>query len=111
MPNLSTAQATSIESKNATNLKAAADGATLLAVFYHPVILIGSTSNEVANHDATIVAWLKANSITVTPKHGTVKIKKGRLTNPGSLTFGGGLSSPPAEAKTWLALITKKKLI
>ena len=28
-----------------------------------------------------------------------------------SLTFGGGLVSPPIEAKTWLARITKKKLI
>ncbi len=111
MPNLSSAQAASIETRNAANLKAASNGATLMAVYYHPVILVGSTSNETANHDPAIVTWLQQNSITVTPRHGTIKIKKGQLTNPGSLTFGGGLTSPPAEVKTWLANITKKKLL
>ena len=112
MPNLTSTQAASIETHNAANLKAAHNGDTLMAVFYHPVILVGSTANEEANHDPAIVAWLKTNSTNVTPRHGTVKIKKGSLTGgAGSLTFAGGLASTPAEAKTWLANITKKKLI
>lgn len=109
MPNLSASQAAAIEARNAANLKAAKDGAVLKAKYYKPVILVGSTTDELAGHDKAAIAFLEANSAV--KKEGTIKIKKGSLTNPGTLTFGGGLVSPPSEAKTWLERITKKKLI
>ncbi len=109
MPNLTAAQAAGIDARNTANLKAAKDGAVLKAAYYKPVILVGSATAEAAGHDAATVAFLKANSAV--KKKGTITIKKGKLTNPGSLTFGGDLKSPPSEAKTWLEGITKKKLI
>lgn len=109
MPNLTASQAAAIDTRNTANLKAAADGAVLKAKYYKPVILIGNTSSATQGHDPAVIAFLEANSAV--KKEGTVKIKKGGLTGPGSLTFGGGLVSPPAEAKTWLERITKKKLI
>ena len=107
MPNLTASQAAAIETRNAANLKAAKDGAVLKAAYYKPVILVGSTTDQHAGHDKATIAFLLASSAV--KKEGT--IKKGGLTGPGSLTFGGGLVSPPAEAKTWLERITKKKLI
>ncbi|MEO6062584.1 MAG: hypothetical protein ABIQ99_11665 [Thermoflexales bacterium] len=109
MPALTASQAAAIETRNAANLKAAKDGAVLKAAYYKPVILVGSTTDATAGHDKVTLTFLTANSAV--KKMGTITIKKGSLTNPGSLTFGGGLVSPPAEAKTWLARITKKKLI
>ncbi len=109
MPNLTASQAAAIETRNAANLKAAKDGAVLKAAYYKPVILIGNTTDEAAGHDKATIVFLQANSVI--KKKGTVTIKKGGLTGPGSLTFGGGLVSPPSEAKTWLERITKKKLI
>ena len=109
MPNLTASQAAAIETRNAANLKAAKDGAVLKAAYYKPVILIGSATDEHAGHDNATIAFLQANSVV--KKAGTIKIKKGGLSGPGSLTFGGGLASPPSEAKTWLERITKKKLI
>ena len=109
MPNLSASQAAAIEARNAANLKAAKDGAVLKAKYYKPVILVGSTTDALAGHDKATITFLEANSVV--KKEGTITIKKGSLTNPGSLTFGGGLASPPAEAKDWLAGITKKKLL
>ena len=109
MPNLTASQAAAIETRNAANLKAAKDGAVLKAAYYKPVILVGSTTDQHAGHDKATIAFLLTSSAV--KKEGTIKIKKGGLTGPGSLTFGGGLVSPPAEAKTWLERITKKKLI
>ena len=109
MPALSSAQAALIDARNITNLKAAKNGAVPKAVYYKPAVLVGDASTEDKGHDPAVIAFLKANSAV--KKQGTITIKEGLGTNPGSLTFGGGLASPPAEAKTWLEGITKKKLI
>ena len=109
MPNLTASQAAAIEARNAANLKAAKDGSVLKAKYLKPVILIGNATSATQGHDPAAIAFLEANSVV--KKQGTITIKKGGLTGPGSLTFGGDLKSPPIEAKTWLERITKKKLI
>ena len=99
-----------ISTRNATNLKASVNGAVLKAAFYKPLIIIGSTGSEEANHDADAIAWLK-NMHGEVVKKGTLTIKKGGLTSRGSLTFGGGLSGTQPEVIALLAEFTKKKLI